>query len=661
MAKIFVLLCLIPVICYSQYQDTPNSILSNNKSYISSTSELCEKIHDQIPEKFKKNPIYQKSFYQYSNNLAYYLNNYINSSMVYHDKPVLENYLKSIMAKVLPNELKGDSLIDVFITRDGSLNAFSTGGGKIFINIGIMGSVSDEATLAYIILHELAHYYLNHQIESFYQNEKGKFDYGLLGYNDDGEFVYTIKQEYSCDSLTVLWMSKSNYSMQGALNSYNLEQNLNLKYLYGAGDFFNTHIKTKKQITNTSISLLKLINKYNNDSGKLFLINKELFYRLKEEAKPEVLKCLSDKMNYSECIINSFKYHIMDPQNTIYINFLMESIRKICFINKENWKKMFITSFFEDTISPSGLIVKRTKLNNLFQYFDPIMLNISNDETESIVAKFYWNGEPKFSTNEEAFNYFYQLSYKLKNPECFFSAALSYSQDTTKRNDFLRKYLSCTDILYKDYASDILYDTTFPTLSNKKLFVLTEIYPKVRIGLEEYLLLFSDDSSSQFKMRICDKINENTGNYKAISLSQIKQTNYEDYLLLKKLNAYEYRFDFNAVSLNSIFLDPDIYYAFKKFDVNNICFIEGDYLEIQKKLPTIDDCRKLLNQNISDFFAKDFGDRYFFLHFYNIGLYTFPYSRINPEYHYNQINDDVKSIDYIIKNIKCRLLQYTKR
>jgi hypothetical protein len=73
------------------------------------------------------------------------------------------NYLQAVVKKITTAnpEISGTDARVVF-SRDWWPNAFSMGDGTIVINAGLLIYLSNEAELAFIVGHELAHYYLNH-------------------------------------------------------------------------------------------------------------------------------------------------------------------------------------------------------------------------------------------------------------------------------------------------------------------------------------------------------------------------------------------------------------------------------------------------------------------------------------------------------------------
>jgi len=84
---------------------------------------------------------------------------------------VAYNYLQTIYAKIVGvnPELKNMS-VRLLFTRDWWPNASSFGEGTIVINAGLFVRLKNEAELAYVLCHELAHLYLDHSNQSIRKN-----------------------------------------------------------------------------------------------------------------------------------------------------------------------------------------------------------------------------------------------------------------------------------------------------------------------------------------------------------------------------------------------------------------------------------------------------------------------------------------------------------
>ena len=54
------------------------------------------------------------------------------------------------------------------------VNAYATGQGMVFVNTGLIAQVDDEAQLAFILSHEIVHYYRSHSLEKIVGKKKSK-------------------------------------------------------------------------------------------------------------------------------------------------------------------------------------------------------------------------------------------------------------------------------------------------------------------------------------------------------------------------------------------------------------------------------------------------------------------------------------------------------
>jgi Zn-dependent protease with chaperone function len=79
----------------------------------------------------------------------------------------VNNYLQLLVREIVQNNKELSKLnLRVLFSRDWWPNAYSMGDGTIAINAGIIVFLQNEAELAFIICHELAHYYLKHSTKS---------------------------------------------------------------------------------------------------------------------------------------------------------------------------------------------------------------------------------------------------------------------------------------------------------------------------------------------------------------------------------------------------------------------------------------------------------------------------------------------------------------
>ncbi|MBI4947419.1 MAG: M48 family metalloprotease [Bacteroidetes bacterium] len=220
MKKLFIWLFLLPLTSFTQNTFDYGRSYSDTipEKYILNVAKLREHIYVGVPSSLKRD-WHEVMTYRFADENAYQISNLLASGQVYSDWLPLENYLNEIFNKVIPKELKNDSMIHAYIIQDGDCNAFMTPSGYTFINIGLLAEVPNEAAIAGVLAHELGHYYLKHSLYTFIQEETGEFDQGLLSYSNKPFYRYSQKQELQADSLAIRWLQNSNYNLNG-FNSF---------------------------------------------------------------------------------------------------------------------------------------------------------------------------------------------------------------------------------------------------------------------------------------------------------------------------------------------------------------------------------------------------------------------------------------------------------
>jgi len=81
-----------------------------------------------------------------------------NRDAIYVD-PRLDNYLKSVMERLFP-EFRGR--IRVSVLKSSQLNAFALPNGSIYLNLGLLARMENEAQLSMVLAHEAGHFIQQH-------------------------------------------------------------------------------------------------------------------------------------------------------------------------------------------------------------------------------------------------------------------------------------------------------------------------------------------------------------------------------------------------------------------------------------------------------------------------------------------------------------------
>ena len=171
---------------------------------------------------------------------------------------VAYNYLQSIYSKIVDGNPELKNLpVRIFFTRDWWPNASSLGEGTIVFNAGLFVRLKNEAELAYVLCHELAHLYLDHSNQSIRKNvstlnsEEFKREIKRLkrkeyGVNAEMEkllkkFAFNSRQhsrehETEADLQAMKFLRSTRFSMSGAISCLQMLDTVDDSAFYGKLD-----------------------------------------------------------------------------------------------------------------------------------------------------------------------------------------------------------------------------------------------------------------------------------------------------------------------------------------------------------------------------------------------------------------------------------------
>lgn len=554
-------------------------------SYISDLKTLKKHIYNGIPSEFKTSKrAMDRMSYVFSDNAAYEIQKELINGDVYNNWPELENYLNRILKQVLPPELSRDSIIHIYIVQDGSFNAFMTPSGQIFMNIGVFSEVFNESQIASVIAHELAHYYLKHSIKYYIETETGAFN-GKV-FNRKLSNTYSRKIEDEADSLALVWLNMSGYNINGLLFTYQTLDRIETNILSKLEDIKkiknSTHPDAKERIS----KMEERIKKLKNSDGKFFIIDESLFYKMREQAKPEILRAYFSNFEYEECIEQAFKFHLFDPDNIYYINYILESIRRICYLDKSVGDKYFITNRYFEDYDYGGGIRKKPVQTHLFSSFNFNILHMDVRVASQINAKFYWRDTPRFTTYDEAYDFFYKLCKALGDYECDLSYSLkNIKKDSLKHIELLKEYLSHPDILYRDFAENMLQQTLTGLNINRKMIVYSDMDICIRVNSIDLFIDDILDEKRSLVKELVDTLKSKDSCNMYLFLPSLFFYNYKSFKILKEIENFSFTPIISKGERAEFYiLCPEYWTFFQSYKVDEIEFVNSIYtINIQKE------------------------------------------------------------------------------
>lgn len=154
----------------------------------------------------------------------------------------VDGYLQEIVRHIVSaNPLLQNLKPRFYFSRSCVPNAFSCGEGSIFFNFGLFSMLDNESQVAFILCHELAHYYLDHSNKTILEKiellnskdlKKELKSISKTGYGQNkrfGELVTSMifrnsrhsrTQESSADSLGLIFLSNTKFDCKEALVAF---------------------------------------------------------------------------------------------------------------------------------------------------------------------------------------------------------------------------------------------------------------------------------------------------------------------------------------------------------------------------------------------------------------------------------------------------------
>lgn len=131
---------------------------------------------------------------------SYHINRLTSNGRILYGDPItrMVERIADTLLKDYPG-LRGE--LRFYTVKSSSVNAFATGQGMIFVTTGLVAQVENEAQLAYVISHEIVHYYRKHNMEVLTRRIKNSDDEAEQMANFLKYHYHSREMENEADSL----------------------------------------------------------------------------------------------------------------------------------------------------------------------------------------------------------------------------------------------------------------------------------------------------------------------------------------------------------------------------------------------------------------------------------------------------------------------------
>lgn len=307
---------------------------------------------------------------------AFSLNRIMLGGKVLFNDP-MSAFANKVADGLLKNNPALRSKVRIYIVKSPYVNAFATAEGAIFINIGLLAQLENEAQLAYILAHEIVHVDKKHSLDEFKKEvdiSKGKGVYRDLNNSEKllARSAYSKEKEQEADELGFLdFYEKSGYSYTAIAGVFDIlkyghlpidEISFDKSFFENPGFSFPksytlaelTPINTDdeeedEESTHPALGarrqvLEKLISTRNNEGRKDYVVGEGEFAHIRNIARFELCRLQLLDADYNNAVYNAYVLLKQFPGNRYLLKIIGHSLFWISF-NNENLGK----SFYKDT------------------------------------------------------------------------------------------------------------------------------------------------------------------------------------------------------------------------------------------------------------------------------------------------------------------------
>jgi beta-barrel assembly-enhancing protease len=412
----------------------------SNFDRLLSSGKLPEDFFKLSKEKFKQDLADEKKLakHHYVNQAKenfllvsnYILDDLLQSGKVIFNDPVTA-YVNKVADQVLANEPEKRKKLRFYCLRSNQVNAFSTNQGIIFVTIGLIAQLENEAQLAFVLSHEIVHYEKRHTIESYELESKVFSKNGQYRYNSYDDKIKAVSEfskenEVEADSLGLIRFAKAGYDCNCSVTSMDVMQFSYLPFdevKFDAG-FLETQLcKLPKGSLLDSITpinydtdndddsrashpnikkrrdyLSRMIDRMDENTKTKYIVGEKEFKTARKYARFELINIDLSKRNYVDVIYNCFLLKREEPQN----RFLELSIAKSLYgISKYKLARSF------SSISTSPYDVEGN-IQQAHYVFD----KLSDEQTTLLTLRYLYETEQKYP-NENLSAYIIDLAKSL--------------------------------------------------------------------------------------------------------------------------------------------------------------------------------------------------------------------------------------------------------
>jgi len=396
----------------------PNEFVSSPTNFIK--NELNNSILKNKKSKLKEKNLIYASNYEIK---ELFLSGYV----LFGD--TITQYVRAVSEEIIKVHPDLAGKFKIYVVRSTDVNAYCFENGTIFVNIGLIAKLENEAELAYILCHEFVHYMKGHSLKrvlEFDKIDKQKEKRRKMADKNLLKYKFSKENETEADTMGLTLYSKTGYKIKSAISALEMLQYAELPFEETDFDFsifesknyklpssyflavtnpikdedkrddsYLTHpniYKRKNQVTD----LMK--NYGNNTDSILYLVSKEYFETVREICRFECSRMFLVERDYLNALKWSYLLKKKYPQNKFAEKIFSKSLYALT-LYKNGDLRYDNNSFHQNAIADYTKVEgKFQQLNYFFTSIPALELNVltskylfSNYLNNDFTDKIYFN------------------------------------------------------------------------------------------------------------------------------------------------------------------------------------------------------------------------------------------------------------------------------
>lgn len=337
------------------------------------------------------------------------------------------DYLNKLKSHLLEDYPKVDELISVYVTDNATLNAFATVNNNIYINIGLLARVENEAQLAFILAHEIMHIVNAHLINQSLSVVEKAEEYGKNDLSIDDDFIMLYKHQLSqeheteadLDGFTLFLQQDYNIgearkalSLLEYANDYTIDIPLTSSII-GLSDsilaqwiheYDHQHLLNKNTKKEDTLRTHPLIHERIESIDELYtevdssqynstkyIVSEQMFNQINKQAKQQINRIFSEDLDFiSLYLYSTARLRTMDDRSNENLNYLGYSIQGLVIDKVKDYDAGEARSTnATDTIF--SYFYKKSKDDEFFSWSYSAIKKLSEEFPENVKLQRYKN------------------------------------------------------------------------------------------------------------------------------------------------------------------------------------------------------------------------------------------------------------------------------